>query len=233
MNLCVLDVARRGKYIVIVLEKDLRIVVHLRMTGRLVWHVERNREKYVRTVLHFTDGDRLFFSDVRKFGKVWFCRSEDFEVSTGISKLGEEPFSMNYEKFMNSFFCGFKGARKRGILKHLLLRQDLIAGIGNIYADEICFRSGLHPESRIEKIPKYKFKELFENIQYCLNEGIKNCGVSMSDFVGTKGNLGKHQKYLKVYGRAGERCYICDSEIIKIRAAGRGTHVCSVCQVKK
>ncbi len=233
MNLRVLDVIRRGKFIVMVLEKDLKIIVHLRMTGRLMWHVEKEREKYVRTVFHFIDGDRLFFSDVRKFGKVWFLKAEDFELLTGIGRLGKEPFDMGYEEFMDLFYRDYNGARKKGYLKNYLLRQDFVAGIGNIYADEICYRSGLHPASRIEKIPKYKFRHLYDNIQICMQEGIKNCGVSMSDFVGTKGDLGRHQKYLKIYGRAGEKCYCCESEVVKIRTAGRGTHVCLKCQVRK
>lgn len=233
LSLRVLDVKRRGKFIVIVLENDLRIIVHLRMTGRLMWYVESAREKYVRAVFHFKDGDELFFSDVRKFGKVWFLRSENFELLTGISRLGKEPFDMGYEEFMDLFYRDYNGARKKGYLKNSLLRQDLVAGIGNIYVDEICFRSGLHPASRIEKIPKYKFRDLYENVGFCLKEGIENCGVSMSDFVGTKGDLGRHQQYLKVYGRAGEKCYYCDSEIVKIKTAGRGTYVCLKCQAKK
>ncbi len=232
-NLKILDIERRGKFIVMILENNLRLTVHLRMTGRLMWHVEKGREKYVRVVINFTGGTALYFSDVRKFGRVWLCRMKDFEKVTGVSRLGIEPFGSSYEDFEKTFFRDRLGRRKRGFLKNNLLRQDLIAGVGNIYADEICFRSGLHPLSRIEKIPKNQFIKVYQNVLACLEEGISHCGVSVSDFVGTKGNLGKHQNYLKIYGRAGDECYECGSEIKKIRVAGRGTHVCKKCQVLK
>ena len=113
-----------------------------------------------------------------------------------------------------------------------MLRQDLIAGIGNIYADEINFRIGVHPSSRIEKLNSRKLAELHAAIIYCLGEGIKHCGVSVSDFVGTRGTLGKHQNYLQVYGRKGDKCYRCSGIINKTVAAGRGTFYCGTCQKK-
>lgn len=232
-NLKILDVERRGKFIVMILDNNLRLVVHLRMTGRLMWYVEKGREKYVRAVIYFTDGTALYFSDVRKFGRVWLCGNKDFENVTGVCRLGIEPFASSYDDFERTFFLDRFGRRKRGYLKNNLLRQDLVVGVGNIYADEICFRSGLHPSSRVENIPKNQFKKIYKNVLECLEEGILHCGVSVSDFVGTNGHLGKYQNYLKIYGRAGDQCYECGSEIKKIRVAGRGTHVCEKCQVRK
>lgn len=225
-------VCRRGKFIIIQLEKSLRLVVHLRMTGRLMWQVEKNREKYLRAVINFSDGTKLYFSDVRKFGKLWLCGEKDYEKITGICRLGAEPLKTGFGEFLEIFF-GVKGkGKKRGFLKDLLLRQDRLAGIGNIYADEICFRSGLHPKSRIENISRSKREILYANIKKCLEEGILHCGVSVSDFVGTKGDLGRHQNYLKIYGRAGDPCYRCGEMVEKTRVAGRGTSFCGKCQVK-
>lgn len=215
-------VLRRGKFIVLELGLNARIVVHLRMTGRLIWGDHYKNKKHMRALFTFSDGSRLFFGDMRRFGKIWICNAKEMDQLTGMIRLGVEPVG-NIRGDVH-----FRG--RKGILKNTLLRQDLIAGIGNIYADEICFRSGLHPSRRMETLNKNEMDLLKESIVYCLQEGIKNCGVSMSDFVGTHGNLGKHQKYLQIYGRAGDNCYICRSVIEKVRIAGRGTHFCPTCQ---
>jgi len=225
-GLRILDVRRRGKFIVFVLSNKMRLVIHLRMTGRLMWHKEKGREKYIRAVFNFSDATALFYSDVRKFGRIWLYNEKDYERASGIYKLGQEPLATNlsFEKFYKLF------DGKSGILKNNLLRQDLVAGIGNIYADEICFRSGFLPTTRLNNIGKKGYQNIYGALRYCLKEGIKHRGVSVSDFVSTRGNLGKHQHYLKVYGRAGDKCYVCKSIIEKTRAAGRGTYYCAVCQ---
>ncbi len=226
-GLRVLNVFRRGKFIVFELENSWKLVIHLRMTGRLMWKKIKGREKHIRAVFTFTDATTLVFSDARKFGRVWLATSKDYEQMTGISRLGLEPLSPHFKpEVLNKLFI-----RKRGILKNTLLRQDLIAGIGNIYADEICYRIGVHPSSRLEKLSKDDVKKLYEAIRHCLEQGIEHCGASVSDFVGTRGTLGKHQKYLQVYGRKGDPCYSCQEIITKTKVAGRGTFVCKQCQV--
>jgi formamidopyrimidine-DNA glycosylase len=220
----ILDVVRRGKYIVFILDGDLRMAIHLRMTGRLMWHEEAARAKFTRAVFTFDDGRKLYFSDVRKFGKIMVGPEKKYAAGTGMVKLGLEPLEMSLEDFTLLM------DERKGILKNTLLRQDLIAGLGNIYADEICFRAGVHPSSRIEKLGIVRIKKLYSAVQYCLNEGIKHCGVSVSDFVGTRGDLGRHQHYLKVYGRKGLPCYSCKTLISKTVAAGRGTYYCAKCQ---
>lgn len=223
----ILDIQRRGKFIVLVLENNLRLVIHLRMTGRVMWETPNGREKYLRASISFTDGSVLYFSDVRKFGKLWVCSVDDVPQVTGIGKLGPEPFELSLERFRALFI------NRKGGLKNVLLRQDIVAGIGNIYADEICFRSGIHPSGRLEKLKTAEINRVYESLIYCLEEGIKHCGVSVSDFVGTKGDLGKHQNYLKVYGRVGDKCYSCKNIIQKTRVAGRGTYYCGECQKLK
>lgn len=224
-GLRILDVVRRAKFIVFVLEQHLRLVVHLRMTGRLMWKKpKKSTDKHIRAVFIFSNATSLIFSDTRKFGHIWFGTDKNIDEISGMYKLGPEPLEISEKDF-----CQLIGETK-GILKNCLLRQDLIAGIGNIYADEICHRIGVHPSSRLEKLGAKKIAELYEAVQYCLNQGIEHCGVSMSDFVGTRGTLGKHQKYLKVYGRTGDDCYTCGSVIKKTRVAGRGTFYCPKCQ---
>lgn len=222
-GLVIKTIKRRGKYIILALGGGKIIVIHLRMTGRLMWEVQAGREKYIRAVFNFTDGSKLIFSDVRKFGRIWFGNEKTIFKESGIIRLGVEPLESNLQDFHKVF-------PNRGILKNSLLRQDLISGIGNIYADEICFRAGLHPSIRIEKLESEDIKRLHRSVRLCLREGIKHCGVSVSDFVGTKGELGKHQKYLQVYGRKGDPCYVCGLEIQKSRVAGRCTFYCMNCQ---
>lgn len=219
-----LGISRRGKFIVMEVSGGDKLIVHLRMTGRLLWQVEDHKKKYIRVVFGFSDGSNLYFSDVRKFGCVWYYGQADYEKATGIGKLGLEPTIMNREDFNNLIMSS------GGMLKGFLLRQDIMSGIGNIYADEICFRSLLHPTRRVESLKRLERERLFESIGVCLADGIKNCGVSMSDFTGTRGNLGKHQKYLQVYGRVGDSCYQCGEVIMKMRTAGRGTFYCPNCQ---
>jgi formamidopyrimidine-DNA glycosylase len=226
-GLRVLDVERRGKFIVLVLEKKMRLVIHLRMSGRLLWKKIPGKEKHIRAIFYFDDGSSLIFSDMRKFGRIWFYSEKDYKKATGISRLGIEPFSPDFSReLLNKIFI-----HRRGILKNTLLRQDLIAGIGNIYADEICYRIGLDPRSRLENLRQSDVVKLFEAISHCLKEGIAHGGASISDFVGTRGTLGKHQHYLQVYGRKGDPCYACGGPIQKMKVAGRGTFVCVNCQV--
>lgn len=220
----ILDVVRRAKFIVFILDQRLRLVVHLRMTGRLMWKKPKKEVKHVRAVFIFSNATSLLFSDTRKFGHIWFGTEKEIDQISGMSELGPEPLEISEENFCSLF------AQTKGILKNSLLRQDLIAGIGNIYADEICHRIGVHPSSRLEKFGSKRITALYEAVQYCLKQGIEHCGVSMSDFVGTRGTLGKHQKYLKVYGRVGDECYTCGSIIKKTRVAGRGTFYCPKCQ---
>ncbi len=227
-GLRVLDVTRRGKFLVLVLDKKMRLTIHLRMSGRLLWKNIPGREKYIRAHFSFTDGTSLFFSDVRKFGRIWLYPEKSYQKMTGIFRLGQEPLNPEFQ--LQDFLAIF--SHKKGILKNTLLRQDILAGIGNIYADEICFQIRRHPSSRLENMAKTDLGKLFAAIRNCLEEGISHSGASVSDFVGTKGTLGQHQLYLKVYGRKGDPCYVCKSPIKKSVVAGRGTFFCSFCQRK-
>lgn len=225
-GLTILDITRQGKYIIFILERNMRLVIHLRMSGRLLWKKSKNKEKFIRAIFHFTNATSLIFSDMRKFGRIWLYPQKEFAKATGIYKLGLEPFTPEFTfKNFEAIFT-----KRRGILKNTLLRQDVLSGIGNIYADEICFRIGLHPSSQLANLTKKDLEKMFEATIHCLQEGINHCGASVSDFVGTRGTLGKHQKYLQIYGRKGDQCYRCSSIIQKTRVAGRGTFFCLRCQ---
>jgi len=223
----VLDVTRKAKYIIVILDQDMRLVVHLRMTGRVMFVKSKDREKFIRAIFTFSDATQMFFSDVRKFGRIWLYHEKEFLVGTGMDKLGVDPF---VDEFSLQILQKILGGGRMGILKNKLLDQTVIAGIGNIYADEICFRVGLHPSSRTENLTAENLSQIYEAILYCLSEGIKHNGASIQDFRGTRGDSGKHQKYLQVYGRTDDPCYRCGTPIIKTRVAGRGTFYCKMCQ---
>jgi formamidopyrimidine-DNA glycosylase len=225
----VIDVSRKGKYIVIKLSDDWVIVVHLRMTGMLLFKPSKRLEKFVRGIFTFSDATRMYFSDIRKFGKIWLYKSGDYLSKTGMKKLGVDPIAEKFDqKIVEKLYL-----KQKGILKNRLLDQTVIAGIGNIYADEICFKIGLHPSTRVESLRSSDAKKLYNAIVYCLEQGILHNGTTISDFVGTKGDAGKHQKYLQIYGRTGDLCYVCATKIKKTRVAGRGTYYCFKCQKLK
>lgn len=217
------EIKRRGKFINMFFEDDLVMTIHLRMTGRLI--VDSQLEKYERVRLYF-EKKVLSFRDLRKFGKVWLNKVSDYEERTGISRLGDEPLASgfdlkSFEKILN---------RKKGNIKAVLLNQHLIAGIGNIYADESLFYAGIRPQRRTESLEKNERKKLFEGIKCSLLQGIENSGTSFSDFVNAHGKKGSNQNLLFVYNRGGKKCLRCGTILQKIKVAGRGTVFCKKCQ---
>lgn len=223
----VVEVSRRGKFINIFFENDYVMTVHLRMSGRLIFcPLNEDPLKFERTRIDF-DAGSLRFCDMRKFGRVWISKAQSFELETGISRLGIEPLNgdLDLEKFKKIF------EGKRGTVKKCLLDQSLIAGIGNIYADEGCFYAGIKPQARFEKLTEKKLKKLFEGVLKALNQGIRNRGTSISDFVDAYGKNGKNQEVLYVYGRGEKDCLKCGHKLVKDRVAGRGTVYCNSCQL--
>lgn len=225
----ILKIRRKGKFIIFDLSGNLVLVVHLRMTGMLLFKPSKRLQKFIRAKFTFSDATVLCFSDIRKFGKIWLYHKSEYLQKTGLAKLGVDPIVDQFDLAVLEKLY----KQQKGILKNRLLDQSVIAGIGNIYADEICFRIGLHPASRVEKLNSQDLKKLHQAIKKCLEEGIKHNGTTISDFVGTKGDAGKHQHYLKIYGRTGDPCYVCGTAIRKTRVAGRGTYYCVKCQRKK
>lgn len=226
-NLKVLKVFRRGKFINILMEEDWIITVHLRMSGRLIVkdRLMRDELRFERVCLKF-DKSFVHFCDQRKFGRIWLNKVVDYQEKTGIYKLGVEPLCEEFS--WNLFQELFTG--RRGSLKRFLLDQTVIAGIGNIYADEACFYAGIRPDSNIENLDGCEKKKLFDSIKKALEQGIKNKGTSISDFVGAYGSKGRNQELLYVYGRGGEDCLKCKKVLEKIKHAGRTTVYCKKCQ---
>ncbi len=217
-------VERRGKYILIALEHDT-LVIHLKMSGRLYLARadERNEaDKWVHARFDLEDGRQLRFSDLRKFGRLYL--SDD--VGALLAHLGPEPLSDDFT--LAVFRDGLRG-RTRAI-KALLLQQEFVAGVGNIYADEALFGAGIHPATPAGAISHAVAGRLRNTIREALRTGIRHEGASINWYRKADGGKGSSQEHFFVYGREGLPCRKCGTAINKIRLAQRGTHFCPACQ---
>ena len=165
----------------------------------------------------------MIFDDVRKFGRIYLYKN----IKPIDEKHGPEPLESNFTS--ESLFRLIK-SKKRNI-KALLLDQSMIAGLGNIYADESLWKSKIHPNSLSHKIPKKRIENLYNSIKIILTEAIEQNGTTIIDF-SVNGESGKYTNELKIYGKVNSNCYRCKYKIMKIRVAGRGTYICKKCQKK-
>jgi len=218
------SVGRRGKYVVIGLDKGV-LLIHLKMSGRLsVVQAEELLDKHTHTYLDLDDGRQLRFHDVRKFGRVHLV-DQAIQVT---AKLGPEPLD---EAFTLEVFHDLL-ARRSGRLKSLLLDQTFVAGLGNIYADESLFAAGLHPLRRADTLTSEEEARLHEAIRLVLGRAVDSRGTTLSDqgYVDAEGQAGGYQTQIAVYGRGGEPCLSCQATIERIVVGGRSTHFCHKCQ---
>lgn len=218
---------RRGKYLIVHMTGDMAMVIHLRMTGQLVCcRPEEEKTKHTHVIIQLSDNLHLRFIDQRQFGKIQFVSKKELENVSGLKTLGVEPLS---EEFTRDYFK--KEIRsKRTKIKPLLLDQTFIAGIGNIYADEVLFRSMINPEKVASTLTPREVSRLHIAIKEVLNEGIENKGTSIKDYIDGDGNKGSNQNNLRVYGRDGEPCLKCGKTIEKKTIGGRSSHYCPKCQ---
>ncbi len=212
------NVLRRGKFLIFQLSEDA-LLFHLRMSGDLyVARDDAPADRYAHTVLTFDNLEQLRFSDPRKFGRVYLVSTAD-EITTG---LGPEPLS---KQFTSSIFARALASRKR-MLKPLILDQSFIAGMGNIYTDEVLHLTRLHPLSRSHMLSPQQVRELWRNLRKVLRDGIRHNGSSI-DWV-YKG--GSHQHHFRVYRRGGEPCHECGHAITRTTVGQRSTFFCPSCQ---
>ncbi len=233
----VTKVTRRGKLLIIELDSKHSLLIHLKMTGQLVFRGEDNfgaghptdslvgelPDKSTRVVFVFDDGSRLFFNDQRKFGWIKLLLTANVNSFDFIKRLGPEPLG---DKITSSLFIKQLNKRQNSGVKSVLLDQSIVAGIGNIYADEALFLSGIHPSLRIRDITSSKKIELFNAIREVLQLSIDNGGSSDRNYVDAQGNKGSYLGFANVFRREGLPCPKCGATIIKIRVAARGTHIC-------
>ncbi len=242
-------VERRAKNILIFLSNNKIILIHMKMTGHLLYgkyHFNKNNRndlwepiepeglkdpfnRRVRMVITLNNKNHLALSDTRKFAKVTLIDAKDFHLSEHLKTLGPEPLE---ETFTFPIFCKNINKRPNWKIKQALMDQTLIAGIGNIYADESLWRAGIHPETKVNKIDAKSLKEIFKAIKTTLSRGINLGGDSMSDYRNIYGNKGNFQEEHRAYQRTGEKCsrQSCSGKICRIIVAGRATHFCNVHQ---
>lgn len=265
----VTDVRRRAKVLLIDLSSEYTLVVHLKMTGQIVWIADTSRkasfrgrgadgelispsrggvepllryggghpsdsfihalpDNTTRQRLDFTDGSHLYFNDLRKFGWMKLYPSIEVPNINFMQRVGPEPLEDTFtaEQFRERFL-----RRKKTNIKAALLDQTVIAGVGNIYADESLWMSKIHPQTLVGDISDSKFDTLYSNVRAVMNLSIEKGGSTDKNYVDAEGKKGSYLQFANVFRREGQTCpRHPDALIEKIRVAGRGTHVCPVCQ---
>lgn len=258
----VVGLRRRGKALLIDLDNGRTVMVHLRMTGQLIWrkgdlldgrvspeidrvgtevlraeqfaagHPSKNftaalPNKQTRVTLVFGDG-AVFFNDQRKFGFMKVLPTEAVEREKFIAELGKEPWEMTTEEL-------YAGCQRHGRapIKAVLLDQKVIAGLGNIYADETLFYAKVHPETRAGDLTRAEVEQILAGARTTMQAAIDSGGSTMATYVRPDGTTGDYlEKFAQVFRREGKACPRCGTEIVKLRVAGRGTHICPKCQVR-
>ncbi len=238
------SIRRYGKALIIDLSDDVSLMIHLRMTGQLIYDGTTKRyaaghpsenfvatlpNKQTRVILKFDDGGVLYFNDQRKFGFIKALPTQEVENDTFIKKLAPEPWNMGpndfYERLMR---------HKNSCIKATILDQSVVCGLGNIYADEALFMSHIHPERKCGEITAKEAKILLESARAVMDRSIDSGGSTMATYVKADGTRGDYlEKFAQVFRREGKPCPNCGTKIIKIRVAGRGTHICPCCQKKE
>ena len=224
-NICELGsiskISRRGKYIIIYTSSRLKIIVHLRMTGKLIYEDNlAETSAHSRAEMIFSNNTKIIFDDVRTFGKIWIMNEDDeFEPFT---RLGVEPLNAEF----NFEYLKTKMNRTRAI-KNIILDQNIIAGLGNIYACEILYRAKINPKKAGKDLTNKQIHLLVEETKIVLTEAIKHNGTTISDYRSVEDKSGEFQNFLNVYQK--QYCK-CNEKISKIKQAGRSTYYCKACQ---
>jgi formamidopyrimidine-DNA glycosylase len=235
----ILSVKRRAKYIVVNIEGPKTIFIHQKISGHLLYGKwsksgknwvsqikgpleDDSANKYIRMVFNLSNGYQLALSDIRRFGKIILVDDEKLNELKEIQELGPEPLEINLKNFKDLF------KNKKGKIKPVLMNPKFIAGIGNIYSDEILWRAGIHPESKIERLNDKQIELIYSAMKPILKQAIKYRGDSMDDFRTLSGEMGQYQNMHKAYQRTGDKCDKRDGGIIKrIKLGGRSAHFCS------
>lgn len=221
------SVDRRAKVLVFRFEDGGAMLGHLKMTGKflILYNLYKMHipTKHDRILFVFDDGTQLVWSDVRQFGYVKVVTSD--EARDALAHYGPEPLETSAEELAECL-----ARRSTRTIKAALLDQTVIAGIGNIYADESLFRVGIRPTRQIDKLTTNDRLRLATEIKNVLTESLAQNGTSANDYVDAEGKKGGFQNLLKVYGRGGEACVVCSRPIKRIVCAQRGTHFCPTCQ---
>ena len=240
----IVGVNRRAKVLLIELDTSYTLVVHLKMTGQLVFvgserwgggHpsdslVSGLPDRFTRVMFEFTDGSRLYFNDLRKFGWIKLYPTLEVPNINFMQRVGPEPLE---DSFTDKEFIPRMRRRNNTSVKAAILDQTVLAGVGNIYADESLWGAKVHPATRVRNVSDEQLSALLEQIKYVMNMSIEHGGSTDKNYVDAEGNKGSYLKFANVFRREGQLCPRCGAKILKLRVAGRGTHICPVCQVEQ
>lgn len=221
------DFLRKGKYLIFALTHGF-LIVHLRMEGRFFIRTYIEKNKHVHVVFALDDGRYLHYQDTRKFGRMKALHNQQ-EVDDYLSALGKDGL----DPTLDGSYLKKKANNKSRSIKSFLLAQEHVAGIGNIYADEICFYAKVHPDTSISKLSKKKLDDIAQGIKIILEEATALGGSSIRSYTDSLGISGRFQLQLKVHMRKGKACTMCNTPIIKTVVANRGTYLCPTCQKLK
>jgi formamidopyrimidine-DNA glycosylase len=246
-------IRRFAKVLVIDLSNGLSLAVHLKMSGQLIYRIKNHEvrimddddnidpllitlpNKHTRVIVNFTDGSRLFFNDMRMFGWIKLVEQSNFRLPISnyklpqldniTGKLGPDALEKLDEK---TFISILRGSNKP--IKSVLMDQEKIGGVGNIYSNDALFLSGINPQIKANTLSNNQVIKLFGNLQKVLKDGIRWGGASSNNYRDAYGNKGKVQEHFHVYDREGEDCERCGEKIVRIKLGGRGTFYCPKCQ---
>lgn len=223
---------RKGKLLLLYVEpffyagcKILALAFHLKMSGRLFYYPQKKEpETHTRIILQLENEETVFFDDARKFGYCRFLTDKSAENWNFWKNLAKDPLEMSAEEFLQAV-----QSKKAGI-KSLLLQQDIVSGIGNIYADEALFRAKIVPFRKAASLSAREILCLYQSIREVLEESIAFCGSSIKDYRTARGDAGSFQNKFNVYGREGKNCFLCNTSLERKKVAGRTTIFCPHCQ---
>lgn len=225
----IVGMERRGKFLQFILETEERIVVHFRMTGCLLLSdADYPQEKHTHLVFELDNGQVLRYSDQRRFGRFWMVKDETELSAVGIDRLGPEPF----DRKLTAEYLKERLGGKRKTIKEGLLDQTVIAGIGNIYSDEILFACGIYPGQAVNTLTSVQWKHLAAQIPKTMAYYIETNAISPEDYLKGKGKDYRNTPYLKVYGHRNEPCPNCGRKLERAVIGGRSSVYCAKCQKK-
>ena len=223
----IMRICRRGKYLLVYLSEGYCLMFHFRMTGNLTYcQADQPFAKHTHLIMYLDNGCQLRYADTRQFGGVWLLTLKDLEQTPGYRELGPEPFDPSFTAKQLRELLNHKHRR----IKTLLLDQTIVAGLGNIYADEALHRAGINPETTASALNRQAVSRLHKSIRAVLREGIDNRGASIRDYIDGEGQSGNYQNLLRVYGKEGRPCTKCGAYIIRKKISGRSSFFCPACQ---
>ncbi len=243
---CFVEFSRFGKVLFLGLDNDFSLIVHLKLTGQLVYRGPNLRKppplsekivgglpgRYTRVVFKLDRNGFLYFNDLRVFGWIKVVKNSEFKPEELVKRLGYEPPAVPSPSLPTLTLKDFSNilSKSKKAVKLILMDQEKIAGIGNIYANDALFLAGIDPRRPANSLRDYEQNNLYNSIIKVLKDGIKRGGSSENTFVNVDGTEGKYQDFTFVYGKVGQNCPRCGAEIKKIQLGGRGTYFCEGCQ---